>query len=347
MIKKLRRRFLAIAMLSTTLVLFVIVGGINVANYHHIKQSMAHERHMMEDKGDFPKGFDDRPGRPPRDDMPFMGDEDAMSYAMDVYENGKMAAFRNFLFLSIGISLAGLLGVYILLRIFVGVILRPVEESYAKQKRFITDASHELKTPLTVIDANTEILEMTGGENEWTESIKKQTKRLAKLTESLVLLTRMDEEQKMIDRIDFDLSQTVGDLAESYRAVAVSKGYQFDTDIEENIHYEGDEGRIGQVLGILLDNAMKYTSASGSILVSLKQEGSKKQLIVWNTVDEIEKGKIDQLFDRFYRMDQSRNTGTGGFGIGLSVARAIVEAHKGSIHARSVDGKSIEFCLTL
>lgn len=401
MIKKLRNRFIAIAMLSTAIVLLLIIGTINVINYNHVTHRINMELQSIIENGGrvSRKGGASKPGEPhgPFDvqffsavidnggniqavrtmDVLFLSEDEAIEIVRDVYDSSNMTqektrgryngfsymskrtangtlyvfvhsdreyeTFRSFLIASAGISLGGLVLVFILLCFFSKIILKPVIESYAKQKRFITDASHELKTPLTVIDANTEILEMTNGESEWTTSIRKQTGRLAKLTENLVLLSRMEEENPALELSEFNLSDTVADIAESYLAVARSKNKKLEINIAEGISYVGDEKRIGQLVGILLDNAMKYTNEAGTIRVTLQNEGSKKKLTLWNTVNDIKKGKLDNLFDRFYRVEASRNEKTGGFGIGLSVAKAIVTAHKGSIHARSQDGKTIEF----
>lgn len=259
----------------------------------------------------------------------------------------ELSAFRSFLFASLGISLAGLLVFFLLVFFFSKQMVRPMAESYEKQKRFITDASHEIKTPLTIIDANTEVLEMTEGENEWTQSTRRQIKRLAALTERLVFLSRMDEESARPKMLDFSLSEAVLDTAGPFRAVAASGRKTLDISVEPDVSFHGDEKNIRQLVSLLLDNAMKYSDADGTIRLQLHAAGRNPVLTVFNTVDAIETGNLDYLFDRFYRTDASRNSETGGFGIGLSVAQAIVTAHKGRITASSADGKSILFTVTL
>ena len=274
-----------------------------------------------------------------------LGDENYMY----VFINCQMEieTVKSFLFASVGISIIGLIGVFILVWFFSGKIMRPVAESYEKQKQFVTDASHEIKTPLTIIDANTEVLEMTTGENEWTKSIRKQIGRLTSLTEQLVFLSKMDEESSTIEMSDFSLSDAVFDMAEIFRTLAVQKNKTLEIDIEEAINYNGDEKSIRQLISILLDNAIKYSDDDGAIRIKLNKNGKNSKITVWNTVANIGVGKHDELFERFLRLDKSRNSKSGGFGIGLSVAYAIVNAHKGKITAESHDGKSIVFTIVL
>lgn len=265
-----------------------------------------------------------------------------------LYCERELNSFKHSLLSSVLVSLLGMLLVFILVVIFSNILVKPVAESYEKQKRFITDAGHELKTPLTIIDANTEILEMTAGENEWTMSIHNQVRRLSSLTQKLVFLSRMDEGRtNTLNMMDFSLSDAAEDTAEPFKAVAETHNRILTLNIEPNLTMHGDEASIRQLLSILLDNAMKYSTENSEIIFSLKSNNKSKILTVRNATEDIPVGNPNQLFDRFYRMDSSHNSKTGGFGIGLSVAQAIVLAHKGKISAKSDDGRSIAFTVVL
>ncbi len=260
----------------------------------------------------------------------------------------ELGTLHSYILASVGISILGLFLVFVLVVLLSRRALRPAKESYAKQKQFITDASHEIKTPLTIIDANTEILEMMDGENEWTQSTRNQIKRLTALTEKMVFLTRMDEEgANHMTMLDFSLSDAITETVEPFLAVARTRDLTLEIDVEPNISYHGDESAIRQLVSLLLDNAIKYASDSGTIRVRLQANGRSKRLTVWNTLDEITPGSHDELFDRFYRRDSSRSQEIKGHGIGLSVALAIVQAHKGRITAKSEDRTSIQFTVVL
>ena len=259
----------------------------------------------------------------------------------------ELVTFRMSLFASIGISLLGLLLVFLMVTILSGMLVKPAAESYEKQKRFITDASHEIKTPLTIIDANTEVLEMTGGENQWTKSIRNQIGRLTALTEKLVFLSRMDEEGTKLEMADFPISDAVLDTAEPFLPLAETRGKKLTIDVQPALSYHGNEGTIRQMVSLLLDNAVKYSTENGEIRLSFHNHGKNLLLTLWNTTDDMQPGRHTELFDRFYRPDASRNSKTGGHGIGLSVVQAIVMAHKGKITAESQDGKSLTISVIL
>lgn len=251
-----------------------------------------------------------------------------------------LRAVRSFLLYSLAASTAGLLLVFGISVFLAGLIVKPIDESNEKQRRFITDASHEIRTPLTIIDANTEVLEMTGGENDWTRSTRNQIKRLSELTASLVALSRMDEVSPTTEAVDFSLSDAVGETISGFESMAITSGRTLETDIRPGIQLHGDEQKIRQLCSILMDNAMKCTSAGGWIRASLDRTGKKAVLSVSNSVDSMEKGPHDEVFDRFTRIDRSRSSEIPGYGLGLSLARSIVNLHHGRIQACSEDGKS-------
>lgn len=237
--------------------------------------------------------------------------------------------------------------VVVLVVIFSRLVFRPIAESYQKQKQFITDASHEIKTPLTIIDANVEVIEMMSGENKWTKSTKNQVKRLASLAGQLITLSKMDEGDGAADKMKFSMTDAVIDTTSSFESVAETKGRKLVCDIEENLYFVGEEKRIREMFGIFLDNAVKYSTEGSEIHVSLERKGRKIIYQISNETDLIAKGNQDVLFERFYRSDASRNSATGGSGIGLSVAKAVAEAHHGKLTAESKDGKSLTITLTV
>lgn len=251
----------------------------------------------------------------------------------------KLDAFRSFLFASIAISLLGYIVVLLLIAFFSDRIVRPIADSYEKQKRFITDAGHELKTPLTIISADVDVLAMDLGENEWLEDIRKQAQRLTALTNELVFLSRLEESDSPLSLVEFPFSEAVSEAASSFQALAQTQNKDFQCNIQPMLSLKGDERAIQQLVSILLDNALKYSPEGGSVRLRAEKQNKTLLLSVGNTTEEpLSKEQLPLLFERFYRTDPSRSAQTGGYGIGLSVAKAIAEAHSGKIQARTEDG---------
>lgn len=248
----------------------------------------------------------------------------------------------SFMMNGIFVSLIGMTAVFVLILIISKRVFKPVEESYRKQKEFITNAGHEIKTPLTIIDANTDIIEIENGESEWTDGIKNQVTRLSNLTNDLISLSRM-EECRDFNMKEFSISEMIEKEVESFRPAMSKRNLEIKKNITSDITYIGDEKYLRQLITILMDNAVKYADENGYIEVSLKKlHGRRKvEIVLYNTSDKIDKESIDQIFERFFRGDKSRNSDCRGYGIGLSIAKAIVSAHKGKIKAESQDGKSI------
>lgn len=257
-------------------------------------------------------------------------------------------AFRN---VSILTSVLGIVIVFLLILFFSRSVLRPVEESYEKQRRFITDAGHEIRTPLTIINADISVMEMTeaGAEqNEWLQDIKQQTERLANLTNELVYLTRMEESQKNSSTMKYlDFTALAQEVAKSFDARARVDGKKYQYDISEGIALKGDESALQKLISILLDNAFKYSSDEGEIQLAAWTRGKTLFLTVSNSVDSVNPEELPHLFDRFYRSENSRNTETGGHGIGLSIAQAVIRAHGGKIGAYTEDGSSLRITATI
>lgn len=406
--RRLRRKFILVAMGAVTVVLALIIAGINIVNYSHVcKMADARLDYILAGKdgidwGDEPKAdpangkdagdsqagvrirhFEGRTAESPFDTRYFtvsiaggqvtdvntariaaVGAKRAARIAAGLYSKGwtsgfsgnyrytttaqgekttyvfvdcsrELASFYSFLSASVAISCIGWLVVLAIVTVASGAVIRPMVESYSKQKRFITDASHEIKTPLAVIDAANEVQEIESGESEWTQSIHEQVARLTALTERLVFLARMDEGSAGFTMASIDLSEAVDKAAAPFKSVAVSRGKRLSTSIASGVRAHADATAVAQAVELLLDNATRYASEGSVIELSLRavSRGAGKgsaELVVSNAVDELPEGDLDRLFDRFYRADVSRSSKTGGSGVGLSVVRAIAEAHGGS-----------------
>lgn len=259
----------------------------------------------------------------------------------------EIESFKNTLVYSVGVSLLGFLAVFMLVLFWSKKIFKPVAESYEKQKRFITDASHEIKTPLTIIDANTEVIEMVNGESEWTQNTRDQVKRLTALTNQMVALSRLDENPEPKEMTEFNLSDVAYEVIDHFVALSEVTGKKINMEIQDGITYKGDENSIRQLISILVDNAMKYAVQTELIDISLKRDGRKIRFMLRNLTDGMQEGAQDILFERFYRPDSSRNSETGGSGIGLSLAKSIVEVHKGKITAKCDGEGYITLMVTL
>ena len=227
--------------------------------------------------------------------------------------------------------------------------LRPVRRSIEQQKQFITDAGHELKTPITIIQADADVLaaELETEDNEWICDIRRQTQRLAELTGDLIYLSRMEEESPALSLQELSLSELVDETAQSFQALARSKNRDFSASVAPGLSLNGDEKALAKLVSILLDNAMKYSPEGGSVKLTLEKVGKNARLVVKNSTLPMQKGNADRLFERFAREDSSRNSQSGGFGLGLAIAKAVTEAHKGKIHAESEDGVSLTVAVEL
>ncbi len=250
---------------------------------------------------------------------------------------------RAFLWISLIISAVGLLIFFVLIAVSSKAVVKPAADAYERQKRFITDAGHELKTPLAVIKADCDVLEMDDdGDNEWLADIRKQTERMTELTNRLIYLAKTQEGSKSeLKKIEFPLSDMVSEEVESFKGPAISSGKELETDIAPGISYNGDPKALAGLVSILMENAVKYSPEGGKIKASLQKNGSKILLSVYNdTAEPVSQDDMKHMFDRFYRTDKSRNSETGGYGIGLSIAKGVTEAHGGNIYATG-SGKGI------
>ena len=288
----------------------------------------------------------------------FMGFYDGMSFRCQVrtYRDGsRLAVFCDFstaaqnfgrvLRLSADISLGLLLVFSVLIVMLSKRVVKPVIENQEKQARFITDAGHELKTPLAIIRANTEVIEMTGGESEWTRSTIHQTDRLSDLLQRMLMLAKSSESSRFAFS-ELDLTELANKLADNFGTYCTAEDKPLKADIAEGVHLTGDVKMLDMLISTLLENAVKYGKQGSEIGFSLTESGKYARLTVTNLCTDPPKGDPQLLFDRFYRGDSSRTRETGGSGIGLSIAKTITEAHKGKISC-AVDGELVSFTVKL
>lgn len=460
MIKKLKIRFIVLAMVSLTVLLSLIVAGMNIANYTKVVRDAdvrlevigenadrlleSHEGGRMQGPFGMPGGFENGDTDLYGDNAPFFGrggerghsisrdeaeearffvvttdgsgsvqqtnverissidEEGAAEYAGKALASGDDAgfvedfrysvktegsstriifldcgrtldSFRSFLRASILASLLGLLVVFFIILYFAGRIVKPVAESYEKQKRFITDAGHEIKTPLAIIKANIDLMDMeidgaAGGDGEKPAiadetaaslkdslgDINDQVARLTGLTNDLVYLSRMEEADNSLVMTELPFSDIVSETVSSFEPLAMDKGKAISSEIDLSVTVKGSSKELEKLLSILLENAVKYSAAPRIIPcgddedgmpappvieVRLRKEGRSAVFEVRNqTEGELTNEMLSHVFERFYRTDSSRNSATGGHGIGLSMANAIVNAHGGKISARTSTG---------
>lgn len=225
--------------------------------------------------------------------------------------------------------------------------IEPIKIAFEKQKQFVSDASHELKTPLTVISANADVLSGEIGENKWLNYIKSQTERMNVLVNDLLNLTRIENNASDFIITEFNLSQAITNTALPFECQAFESNKKFEVEIEEGITINGSERHIKQMVAIFIDNALKYSNDGGTVIVSLKKQGDKKILSIFNTGCGIHKGEENKIFERFYRSDDSRSRITGGYGLGLAIAKSIIDKHKFKISVENIENSSICFIITM
>lgn len=269
-----------------------------------------------------------------------------MGYGV-VFVDGSMS--RSALMQSMTIAGMVLLGCAALVLILIFLLskkaVKPIAESYEKQKQFVTDANHELKTPLTLILANLDIAESELGKNEWLNDIRAEGHRMTELVNQLVALSRMDEDGQLMNVTEVAVGELVVDTVTEFEPLAKARGKILSADVDNAVTHRGDEALLRRLVGILMDNAIKYCDNGGEIIVTLHR-GRRVVLTVENTYAAVNETELNRLFDRFYRADKARKF-TGGYGVGLSMAKAIVEKHKGEITAYKKDSTHIGFKVIL
>lgn len=219
--------------------------------------------------------------------------------------------------------------------------IRPIAENIERQKQFVTNAGHEIKTPLAIITANIDAMELIQGESKWSKNIRNQALRLNGLMQTLLTLSRMEEQTFEKTKVAF--SQLIEETVQPYVESVSVRQIQLTTQIARGVTLQGNEESLRQLVSILLDNARKYTQKGGQIQIRLSTENGKVIVEVKNTCDSLPEAPPEKLFERFYRGDDARTQKSGGYGIGLSVAKAIVASHKGYIQA--VYGSEPSMCM--
>ena len=260
-------------------------------------------------------------------------DSKTKRYLLVVLDSTNYLESRNdFFWLSIQLCFYSFIFFVLVVSGFSNFAIRPYIKNYENQKRFITNAGHELKTPLAIISANTELQELMTGENEWTESTKDQVKRLSNLINQMVVLARL-EEQPDVTLVDVNFSEVVKKVAGNFKSVIEKAGKKYEIKLQEDIHVKATEDELYELVSILIDNACKYCDEDGQIFVTLTKakRGKRSRLTVANSYDDGKNVDYSRFFDRFYREDESHNQKQPGYGIGLSMAESLVRIFKGRI----------------
>lgn len=257
----------------------------------------------------------------------------------------------NLIMTSIAVGGGALIAFFIMSLLLSNWALKPIEAAWNQQKQFVADASHELKTPLTVILADTDIMlshpqDYISQQKKWIDSIAQEAQRMKKLVENLLFLAKSDANQQPVQFTDVNLSDVVWSCLLPFESIAYEQGVHLHSEIENDLHVLGEEAQLKQLMMIFLDNACKYTPEKGKISVTLKKNGDKIHCTIHNTGSYIEKEEIEHLFERFYRCDKAR-VHQGGYGLGLSIANSIVTAHHGQIQVTSSHEEGTDFHITL
>lgn len=248
--------------------------------------------------------------------------------------------------LSIWMSGISFIFFVLVISIVSGKVIKPFIRNYERQRRFITNAGHELKTPLAIISANNELVELMNGESEWTKSTNDQVKRMTGLINSLVAMARLEEQPELV-LTNVNFSDIARDAAEDFKGPVIKDGKEFVMDIQPNIHVKAEEKSLFELVTLLVDNANKYCDPAGKVSVTLRKNRlSKAKLEISNTYTKGKDVDYTKFFERFYREDESHNNKTSGYGIGLSMAQTMVKLFKGNISVNYKDD-TITFVVSL
>lgn len=265
---------------------------------------------------------------------------------------GERSAMTSIVLSSLLVGAGALVAFFFVSLFLSGMALRPVAQAWERQRQFVADASHELKTPVTVILANAGILldhrqDTIDRQSKWVDYIEDEALRMKRLVEDLLFLAKSDAGRQRVTPMPVDFSDTVWNALLPFEPVAFEQGITLDSEIAPDLVIEGDEARLRQMVVILLDNACKYAGEKGLVTVNLKKTGERACLAVRNTGDPIPSAHLPHLFERFYRSDAARARDKGGYGLGLAIAKTIVESHRGKIAVESGEGTGTVFTVTL
>lgn len=251
--------------------------------------------------------------------------------------------------------LVGLLSLIILFIISIYLTnktIKPIKEAFDKQKQFIADASHELKTPITIIKTNTSLVlsnpdDTVKHQAKWINYINSQTDRMSKLIDEMLSLAKLDAQENNITLTSINISKVIESMMLMFDAIIYENNINLQTDIKKDVFVNGDKENLKKLFSILMDNAIKHTNKNGTLSIKLFTDKNKVKIIVKNTGKGIAKENLEKIFDRYYRADNSRLRETGGYGLGLAIAKSIVLRHKGKIYAQSILNKDTSFIVEL
>lgn len=259
----------------------------------------------------------------------------------------EILSYVRVLFLSGGIGIVCWILMLLIVIFLSKKVIRPIAENIERQKQFVTNAGHEIKTPLAIILANMEAMELYNGENKWSKNIREQTVRLNGLMKNLLLLAKMDEGAAEIIKTEVSLSELVSENVRVFAEPFNLRNITLQTEIQPNVIIKANKEQMSQLISILFDNASKYTNDSGTVIVSLQKSDKRIKLLIKNSCEKLPDTSPHKLLDRFYRDDKARTQKTGGYGIGLSVARSIAEANRGSIAVEYEKPNFVSFTVKL
>ena len=256
-----------------------------------------------------------------------------------IIENNSISARIKLIYIISAIgSILAILVTYIISKKLTNMIVQPVAETMEKQKQFISDASHELKTPLAVIEANVEVLESNVGESKWMTYIKSEINSMDKLINNLLFLAKAENTNNDVKKEKFNLSEEINMVGAMFESMAYEKKVKIKSKVAENIDFIGNKEDIKHVVSVLIDNAIMHTKEDGEVILELEKEKGNIVIQVKNQGDPIPEEEREKIFERFYRIDKSRNRKEKRYGLGLAIAKSIVNQYKGKIDVNCKDG---------